>query len=155
MVAAEVFFDVFGSSSAEGRQGSGAQPGTAGALLEGQRNAEWCEELWFSYSLNFLLKIQLLPQSNSLQIIQRLFSMCSILWCTLTLSASFESAAWWCQYFPRITGGADEWGEDKSVAHWCKDKWHANGGGPLWPSHKSIKRYFSMFSSMVGILALS
>lgn len=68
MVAAgSVFFDVFCSSSAEGRQGSGAQPGTAGAvpLLQGQRNAELCEELWFifSYSLNFLIKIQLLFQS--------------------------------------------------------------------------------------------
>lgn len=33
MVAAgSVFFDAFGSSSAEGRQGSGAQPGAAGAV---------------------------------------------------------------------------------------------------------------------------
>lgn len=67
MVAAgSVFFDAFGSSFAEGRQGSGNQPGTV-PLLQRQRNDEWCEELWFifSYSLTFLqntavISIQLL-----------------------------------------------------------------------------------------------
>lgn len=122
-------------------------------------SAEWCEELSFifSYSLNFLIKIQLLCQSNSLQLLiqllHRLSSMCSVLWCTLALSASFESAAWWCQYFSRTTGGADEWDYDESIAHWCKDEWHANGEGvPYCLLINPLRDIFTSFLAQLAYL---
>lgn len=157
MVAAgSVFFDVFVRSSAEGRQGSGTQPGSAGVvpLLQGQRNAEWCKELWFifSYSLNFLIKIQLLFQSSSLQLLIQLINTLSDMH---SIHSPFQHPLnMVVSVVLKDNWRADEWGYDETVAHWCKDKWRANGGVPYCFLINPLRDIFT-FSSTVGLLPLS